>query len=85
MDIKEKQCIEGFQVTPMNLMHISLDLSVRKVFKTQGKGLHAPGLAFVIRGVLLGSADIKIKTVVGLRIRGGWYPFFQNLFFFFLL
>jgi hypothetical protein len=30
-------------------MHISLDLSVRKVFKTQGKGLHAPGLAFVHR------------------------------------
>jgi hypothetical protein len=48
MDIKEKQCIKGFQVTPMNLMHISLDLSVQKVFfKTQGKGLHAPGLAFV--------------------------------------
>ena len=49
MDIKEKQCIKGFQVTPMNLMHISLDLSVQKVFKTQGKGLHALGLAFVHR------------------------------------
>jgi hypothetical protein len=49
MDIKEKQCIKGFQVTPMYLMHISLDLSVQKVFETQGKGLHAPGLAFVHR------------------------------------
>jgi hypothetical protein len=46
---------------------------------------NAPGLAFVIRGVLLGSTDIKIKAVVGLRIRGGWYPFFGNFFFFFLL
>jgi hypothetical protein len=31
-------------------MHISLDLSVQKVFKTQGKGLHAPGLAWITLG-----------------------------------
>jgi hypothetical protein len=49
MDIKGKQCIKGFQAIPMNLMHISLDLSVRKVFKNTRKGLHAPGLAFVSR------------------------------------
>jgi hypothetical protein len=45
MDIKESNASKGFQVTPMNLMHISLDLSVRKVFKNTRKGLHAPGLA----------------------------------------
>jgi hypothetical protein len=56
-----------------------------KYLKTQGKGLHAPGLAFVIRCVLLGSTDIEIKAVVCLRIRGGWYPFFRNFFFFFVL
>jgi hypothetical protein len=34
----------------MNLMHISLDLKCAKsILKTQGKGLHAPGLAFVHR------------------------------------
>jgi hypothetical protein len=58
---------------------------VRKILKTSRKVANAPGLAFVIRGVLLGSADIKIKAIVCLRIRGGWYPFFNNFFFFFLL
>ena len=43
MDIKEKQCIKGFQVTPMNLMHISLDLSVQKVFKNTRKGVACTG------------------------------------------
>jgi hypothetical protein len=58
---------------------------VRKILKTSKKVANAPGLAFVIRGVLLGSTDIKIKVVIRLRIRGGWYPFFTNFFFFFLL
>jgi hypothetical protein len=58
---------------------------VRKILKISRGVANAPGPAFVIRGVLLRSTDIKIKAVVGLRIRGGWYPFFNNFFFFFLL
>jgi hypothetical protein len=38
-----KQCIKGFQAIPMNLMHISLDLSVRKVFKNTRKGVACTG------------------------------------------
>ena len=45
MDIKVGNASKSFQATPINLMHISLDLSVRKVFKNTRKGLHAPGLA----------------------------------------
>jgi hypothetical protein len=56
-----------------------------KDFKTSREVANAPGLAFVIRGVLLGSTDIKIEAVVCLGIRGGWYPFFKNFFFFFSL
>jgi hypothetical protein len=55
-----------------------------KDFKTSRKVANAPGLAFVVRCVLLGSTDIEIKAVVCLRIRGGWYPFFRNFFFFVL-
>jgi hypothetical protein len=36
--------------------------------KTQGKGLHAPGLAFVYRRVSLRPADIEAETISGLRI-----------------
>ena len=43
MDIKESNASKGFQVTPMNLMHISLDLSVRKVFKNTRKGVACTG------------------------------------------
>jgi hypothetical protein len=57
---------------------------VRKILKTSRKVANAPGLAFVVRCVLLGSTDIEIKAVVCLRIRGGWYPFFRNFFFFVL-
>jgi hypothetical protein len=34
---------QGFQAIPMNLMHISLDLSVRKVFKNTRKGVACTG------------------------------------------
>ena len=48
MDIKESNASKGFQATPINLMHISLDLKCIKIFfKNTRKGLHAPGLAFV--------------------------------------
>jgi hypothetical protein len=57
---------------------------VRKILKTTRRVANAPGLAFVIRGVLLGSTNIEIKAVVCLWIRGWWYPFFRDLFFFFM-
>jgi hypothetical protein len=45
MDIKEKQCIKGFQVTPMNLMHISLDLKCAKsILKHKERGCMHRGL-----------------------------------------
>jgi hypothetical protein len=34
---------QRFQVTPINLMHISLDLSVQKVFKNTRKGVACTG------------------------------------------
>jgi hypothetical protein len=49
MDIKEGNASKGFQATPINLMHISLDLKCAKLFKNTRKGLHAPGLALVYR------------------------------------
>jgi hypothetical protein len=45
MDIKEGNASKGFQATPINLMHISLDLKCVKIFKITRKGLHALGLA----------------------------------------
>ena len=45
MDIKVGNASKGFQATPINLMHISLDLKCVKLFKNTKKGLHAPGLA----------------------------------------
>jgi hypothetical protein len=45
MDIKESNASKGFQATPMNLMHISLDLSVQKVFlKHKERGCMHRGL-----------------------------------------
>jgi hypothetical protein len=47
MDIKVVNASNSFQATPINLMHISLDLKCIKVFKNTKKGANAPGLAFV--------------------------------------
>jgi hypothetical protein len=47
MDIKVVNASKGFKSTPINLVHISLDLNCVKIIKNTRKGLHAPGLAFV--------------------------------------
>jgi hypothetical protein len=57
---------------------------VRKILKTSREVANAPGLACVIRWVLLGSANIEVKAVVCLRIWGWWYPLFKDFFFFVL-
>ena len=46
MDFKVANASKGLQATPINLMHISLDLKCVKSFKNTRKGLHAPGLAW---------------------------------------
>jgi hypothetical protein len=57
---------------------------VRKLFKNTRKGLHAPGLAFVTRWVRLGSADVKVETVSGLRFPRWWCLLFSYFDFFFV-
>ena len=45
MYIKEGNASKGFQATPINLMHISLDLKCIKLFlKIQGRGFMHRGL-----------------------------------------
>jgi hypothetical protein len=50
MDIKVGNASKGFQATPINLMHITLDLKCAKSFKNTRNGLHAPGLAWITLG-----------------------------------
>jgi hypothetical protein len=45
MDIKVGNASKGFQATPINLVHISLDFKVCKNYlKTQGRGCMHRGL-----------------------------------------
>jgi hypothetical protein len=50
MDIKVGNASKGFQATPINLMHISLDLKCVKLFKNTRKGVNASGLVWVTLG-----------------------------------
>jgi hypothetical protein len=66
MDIKESNASKGFQVTPMNLMHISLDLSVRKVFKNTRKGVACTGACLSnTRLVLLDDVRLTSSLCLG--------------------
>jgi hypothetical protein len=47
MDIKVVNASNSFQTTPINLMHISLDLKCIKIFlKIQGRGCMHRGLPY---------------------------------------
>jgi hypothetical protein len=50
MDFKVANASKDFQATPINLMHISLDLKCVKSFKTQGRGCKHRGLPGITLG-----------------------------------
>jgi hypothetical protein len=49
MDIKESNASKGFKQSYKLNAHFTRLKVCEKYLKTQGKGLHAPGLAFVYR------------------------------------
>jgi hypothetical protein len=57
MDIKVVNASNSFQATPINLMHISLDLNVEKSFKSIRNGQMNRGLPYHSEEVL----DLSIK------------------------
>jgi hypothetical protein len=57
---------------------------VRKILKTSRRVANAPGLAFVYRGVRLGSVDVKVETISCLMFRRWWCLLFVYFDFFFV-